>query len=112
MRKLVFFWLTLVACLSLSPLRVKEALGTIGFFHNLGHFFVFLVTGAMFLVGAPDPPSRIRRLAFVILFSATTEGLESVIYSNRFEWRDFLIDCAAIAVSPLFLLARRLILGN
>jgi hypothetical protein len=112
MRKLLVFWLVLVASLSLAPFGIKEVLGTRGPFHNFGHFLVFLVTGAMVLIDAPARKSRIRRFAFVILFSAATEGLESVVYSNIFEWRDFLIDCTAIAVSPLVLLARRFVVGR
>jgi hypothetical protein len=112
LQKLLVLWLTLVACVSLSPWRVKEVLGTMGRFHNLGHFFVFLLTGAMILAGAPASTSRVRRLAFIILFSAATEGLESFIYFNKFEWTDFFIDCAAIAISPLVLLACRFVASS
>ena len=112
MRKLLILWLALVASLSLAPFRIKEALGTTGLYHNCGHFLVFLLTGAMVLIDAPTRTSRIRRFAFVILFSAATEGLESVIYSNVFEWRDFVVDCTAIAVSPLVPLTLRLVAGR
>jgi len=46
-------------------------------------------------------------MAFILLFCAATEALESVIYRNPFEWVDLAIDSLGIALAPLLLGAWR-----
>jgi len=106
-RKRVILCFVAIAVLSLAPIPVKSALRTLGILHNPGHLLVFAASGVLLLADARSLSSGLRRMAFILLFCAATEALESVIYRNPFEWVDLAIDSLGIALAPLLLGAWR-----
>ncbi|SRR5579884_1781629 len=91
-------WLAILFALSLAPEPVKYELGTKGGFHYAGHLIAFMVTALLFCW---KPGSARRRLlcAFAACFLALAlEGLEAIVYGNRFEWPDVWIDFLGIVL--------------
>ncbi len=107
-RYVVGVWLALITALSLAPFAVKSQLGTMGHFHDLGHFSTFLVTGILLCWTGNTLSSRLARYVQVCCIAVLLEALETAIYRNRFEWRDVMVDaigaaagCAIASVIPL-----------
>jgi len=92
MRLLVLCWLALITAVSLGPLEVKIALGTVGAWHNVMHLVVFFVTALLSLAGASSLRSRSSRVLLLLLFCSALELLEARIYHNPYEWRDLYFD--------------------
>jgi len=94
-------WLLLVTAGSLAPLKVKVQLHTVGSWHNIFHFFAFCLGGLLFLVPAASSRAVVLRAVALALFCAVIEYLEAVVYHNKFEWRDFYLDCFSLSVAWL-----------
>jgi hypothetical protein len=92
----VLSWFVLVTAISLVPLPAKIFLHTVGRWHDCDHLFVFFVTGALVLFGAPRVSSRAQRTMSILAFCAALEGIQAFAYHNRFEWHDLWIDYLAI----------------
>ena|SRR5579875_1564100 len=92
----VAVWLALVTALSLVPLKIKIVLGTVGVWHDVGHFLIFAATGVLVLWTADNARWRGFRAASLALLCATLEALEASMYHNPFEWRDVITDCLGI----------------
>jgi hypothetical protein len=70
----VLSWFVLVTAISLVPLPAKIFLHTVGRWHDCDHLFVFFVTGALVLFGAPRVSSRAQRTMSILAFCAALEG--------------------------------------
>jgi hypothetical protein len=99
MRIAVSLWLVLVTMISLAPFDVKYELGANGRFHDSGHFFIFFVTIILVCWTAGNVSSKLLRFLGVCCVAILQEALETVIYHNRFEWRDVLIDTFGAAIA-------------
>jgi hypothetical protein len=86
-------WIGLITIVSLSPLRVKNFLGSTGPWHRQIHVSAFLVTGLL-VIG--DRRRNFTRFTWLVLYGATLELLESALYGNGFEWRDLFADSMGI----------------
>ena len=106
MRLVIPLWLAFVTAISMMPLKLKYRVGTTGILHNPGHFLVFSITAILLCRTATNPGSRAVRFTGVCCFAIIMETLEWVIYHNRMEWRDVLIDffgaAAGLAVLSIF----------
>lgn len=92
MRLFVLCWFALVTAVSLGPLELKIALGTVGAWHNAMHIAVFSITALLGLAGATSLPSRSSRILLLLLFCFLLELFQAWIYHNRYEWRDLYVD--------------------
>lgn len=107
-RCVVCVWLALITALSLAPFAVKSQLGTMGHFHDLGHFSIFLMTALLLCWTGDTVRWRLAGYVQVCCIAVLLEALETAIYRNRFEWRDVMVDalgaaagCAIASVIPL-----------
>jgi hypothetical protein len=107
MRKRVVVCFAAIAALSLAPFPVKNALRTYGILHNTGHLMIFAASGALLLADARTPSGRVWRITFLLLFCAATEALEAIIYRNRFEWNDLILDYFGAVLAPFILFGCR-----
>lgn len=98
MRWWIAVWLGLITALSLLPLRIKVAIGTVGSWHNAGHLLTFAATAALVLATASRATQRARRAILLVVFCSALEMLEAWLYHNRFEWGDLAIDSTGICL--------------
>lgn len=98
MRWIVCIWLATITALSLAPFEVKVQLGTMGRFHDLGHFSIFLLTAILLSWTGQGPKSKLVRCVGVCWIAAFLEALETAVYHNRFEWHDVIIDAFGAAI--------------
>jgi len=108
----LLLWFVMISFVSLVPFPSKNVFGTHGTLHIAGHIFVFGASGVMLLAYTSTALSRLRRILLILLFCASLEALQAVIYHIRFEWSDILIDYFAVAISPLLLYAWRLLMEH
>jgi hypothetical protein len=92
-RFIALAWFCFIAVISLMPLRFKYRMGTMGAFHNPGHFLAFFVA-TILLCRAPSGKQRLVRCAEVCLFAVLMEVLEWAVYHNALEWHDIFVDIA------------------
>jgi hypothetical protein len=93
-RFIALAWFCFIAVISLMPLKVKYRVGTMGMFHNPGHFVAFLVASILLCRAAVNGKQRLVGCAEVCLFAVLMEVLEWAVYHNPLEWRDIFVDLA------------------
>jgi hypothetical protein len=96
-------WLVFVAALSLLPLHAKNFLLTTGFLHTYGHIVIFGITGALCCRALYKPLTSVIGGMAVLAFGFCLEFLQWLIYGNRFEWRDLVLDALGITCGLLLL---------
>lgn len=97
MRIVTLLWLVFVVGISMMPLKFKYKAGTTGALHDPGHFVVFLVTAMLVCSSSPNLSSKLLRWFGICYFALTLEVLEWILYLNRMEWKDVLLDIAGAA---------------
>lgn len=98
-------WIVLVLLVSLLPLPFKQLLETHGRFHNTAHFLAFLITVLVFCRKRWSNASITGACAGAIIMAFLTEGAQTAIYHNLFEWDDVLIDSLGAIIGGALLLA-------
>ncbi|HWF38671.1 MAG TPA: hypothetical protein VG322_09135 [Candidatus Acidoferrales bacterium] len=95
---LISIWLAGVFALSLAPYEVKNHFGTKGALHDAGHVVIFFITAVLLCWNAEGVGRKLFRclLAFCVVFAA--EGLEKLVYHDRFEWNDVAMDVGGVLV--------------
>ena len=96
MKSAFLVWLLFVITVSLMPFPMKMQLGTMGRLHAAGHYFAFLVTVFLLCKELKDLPGRVAGCAAAAALAILLEALETVMYRNRFEWRDVATDFAGV----------------
>jgi len=97
----LILWSIGVALLSLLPLHLKRAIGTTGQLHDLGHVVAFAITSVLFLRCNRQGGWAVWRLWPVLAFAVILEALESILYSNVFEWSDIGVDTLGMVAGLL-----------
>ena len=97
-RLVAALWLAFVATLSLMPLEFKYHAGTMGIFHNPGHFLIFAVTAILLCKDAGTVNGRMLRWAGACSFAIAMEILEWAVYHHAFEWQDVGVDLTGAAL--------------
>src|SRR5947208_12027033 len=81
-----------VGAVSLLPLGIKNAVGTTGAFHGLGHLAAFAVIAAIAVSLAQNFTRVVRITLAVLSYAIFLELLEAVIYGSPFELYDVRTD--------------------
>ena len=105
LRLISFLWLVLITVLSTMPLRFKLRVGTTGYLHKPGHLLAFLVTTVIFCWAAASLNALLLRSSAICCFAVILEILEWLLYHNRMEWEDVLIDVLGVALGFLIVAA-------
>jgi hypothetical protein len=97
-------WLAAIVSLSLVPLKLKLHLGTTGRWHNVGHFFMFLVAALLACRLANSVYGKLLCCVGVAALGFTMELVEKFAYHIAYEWGDARVDCAGVLCGILLLL--------
>ena len=102
----VFFvlWVAAIVSLSLVPLKVKFHLGTTGRWHNVGHFFMFLVATLLACRLVSSVYGKLLGCVGVAAIGFIMELVEKFAYRIPYEWSDVRVDCAGVLCGILLLL--------
>src|SRR3954447_7238697 len=85
-----------VGAVSLLPLRIKNAVGTTGAFHGLGHLTAFALIAAI-TVNLAQNFTRVVTLCLAVLsYAVVLEMLEALVYGSPFELYDVRTDAIGI----------------
>jgi hypothetical protein len=98
-RLVLVIWLIFVAVLSILPFHFKSRLHTMGTYHNIGHYAVYLMTGILIWVAAERGSNRVIGFLLGVGLSFGQEWLENHVYHAGFEWRDVGTDLAGLISS-------------
>lgn len=101
MRLVALLWVLLVIVLSLIPLPWKNAIGTTGAFHRAGHLLAFLILAFLLCRIAATATARMIRCAGAVLLGVVLETTEHLLYHDRLEWDDVLVDALGVALGFL-----------
>ena len=104
-RLIAVLWLVFVVFLSFAPVPVKDIFFTRGVAHPWEHLMAFLI--AAFLLAIADVVPLIMVCGASIALGIFLEVSQVVIYHNRFEYRDLLLDVAGAAFGCLIARALR-----
>jgi hypothetical protein len=109
---LITIWLAFVFALSLAPYEVKYHFGTKGALHDAGHVGIFFITAILLCWNAEGVGRKLFRcfLAFCVVFAS--EGLEKLVYHDRFEWNDVAMDTGGVLVGFAFAMLAGMMLTN
>jgi hypothetical protein len=102
----VFFvlWVAAIVSLSLVPLKMKLHLGTTGRWHNVGHFFMFVVATLLACRLVSGLYGKLLCCAGVAAIGFIMELVEKFAYHIAYEWGDVRVDCAGVLCGILVLL--------
>ena len=103
MRFLFALWIMLIVSLSLVPLKVKLHLGTMGRWHNAGHFLVFFVATLLACRMVNGVYAKLLCCMGVAGVAFTMEWVEKIGYHIPYEWRDIRFDCTGILCGILLM---------
>lgn len=109
MRLAALVWVLAIIVLSLIPLPWKNEIGTTGAFHRAGHLLAFLILAFLLCRIASTAAARLIRCAGAVLLGIVLETAEHLLYRDRLEWDDVLVDALGVALGFLcaFALAPR-----
>jgi Ca2+/H+ antiporter len=97
MRLVALVWVLLIVVLSLIPLPWKDAIGTTGIFHRAGHLLAFLILAFLLCRMASSLAAKIVRCLGAVLLGIVLETVEHLLYRDRMEWDDVLVDTIGVA---------------
>jgi VanZ family protein len=100
-------WVFFVLLVSLLPLPLKQSLQTHGRFHNTAHFLAFLITVLLVCWNKGSNAGVAVACTGAIVVAFFTEGAQTAIYHNLFEWDDVLVDSLGAITGGVFFLAYR-----
>ncbi len=89
----------LVVALSISPLSFKLRLHTIGVYHNIGHYLVYLLTGVLLWLIAERWYWRLLHFVLGMAVALGQEWAENRLYHAGFEWTDVRMDLAGLVTA-------------
>jgi hypothetical protein len=101
MRLAALLWVLLIVVLSLIPLPWKNAIGTTGAFHRAGHLLAFLILAFLLCGIASTATAKLIRSAGAVLLGIGLEIAEHLLYHDRLEWDDVLVDAIGVALGLL-----------
>ncbi len=83
------------------PLPWKHEIGTTGAFHRAGHLLAFLILAFLLCRIASNTAARLVRCAGAVVLGILLETAEHLIYRDRLEWDDVLVDAIGVALGFL-----------
>lgn len=101
MRLAALAWVLLVIALSLIPLPWKNAIGTTGAFHQAGHLLAFLILALLLCRSAVTLSAKLVRCLGAVLLGIVLETAEHLLYHDRLEWEDVLVDVIGVVLGFL-----------
>jgi hypothetical protein len=85
-----------ISVLSLLPLSTKQAIGTTGRLHHIGHIIAFVILMYTWGSDALTPRGIVKRAIMLAGTAILLESAQTVIYGNPFEFYDLLNDGVGI----------------
>ena len=101
MRLAALLWVLLIIVLSLIPLPWKNVIGTTGAFHRVGHLLAFVILALLLCRITSTTAARLIRCAGAVLLGILLETAEHLIYRDRLEWDDVLVDAVGVVLGFL-----------
>jgi len=99
---LITIWLAFVFALSMAPYEVKDHFGTKGEFHDAGHVAIFFITAVLLCWNAEGVGRKLFHCFLALCVILASEGLEKLVYRDRFEWNDVAMDVGGVLVGFAF----------